>query len=237
MSRSFDKFQDIIDWRNKCPICSKDLVYKVTTEIFQNATKLSLSDKISKYFDGKFNPFGATDIKKVSFEFKPNETSTVEVKELDAILNLKDNTGYVKDFDVAMSGFDFTVCCPHDVIGNEYEAKGSLDFAFSPDFSDSSQIPTIDGRMIFEFDQIRVSWEMFKIYNIHLEDEKPNGNFIKILNDYHNQKTSFCMAETNLDGTLGTWKEKRLDMVNDDFFKFNNSEKIYSRINTIFLLK
>jgi hypothetical protein len=242
MIKRFETFSDLIEWKNKCPVCSNNLIYKVTTNTFTKSGSGSIQSvaaKISKHFEKVLSTVdnnGDPVDNIVTCSFKPNEVDVVSFPEVEAEFRLKENRGLVADFDAAMCLFELTIYCPHEGIGNGYEAKGSFDFQMDLDIN-SNTIPKIDNKLVFEFDNLKIDYELYKIVNIHLEDEKPNGNFIKIINDFYIGKTSFSMAEINLDGTMGTWKEKRIDLVNDSFFKFENSEKIYSRLNTIFLLK
>lgn len=231
MPRNFEKLSDLIKLRSACPSCSKTTNFQLTTSVYnKNDTTVA---KIENYLDNVLNPSNTKE-KKLVIEFPPT-INKLEIKELKLTIDFDKNIGLVDDIESAMNLFDLKLYCSHDIIGNAYEAVGSFDFEV--DFTDIADIPRENGKYCLPLVNLNIYYERYNIFNLHLEDEKPNGNIIKIINDYHINKTSFSLAEVNLDGSLGIWKEKRIDLVDDSFFKFNNSEKIYSRINTIFLLK
>jgi hypothetical protein len=248
MAKDFDKFSDLIQYKKTCPICSKDLKYLIKTTYFKadkttsRAPFGSFMCKPAPGADKKFKQYklmesflNESNVDEVKVEFIPTQNKEIEVKEFNSILKLDENIGVFDDVDSACTSFSLKIYCDHGVLGNGYEALGSFDFDI--DFADEHLIPKKDDKYCFEISNIRLDYELYKVCNIHLEDKEPNGNIIKIINDFHINKTSFSLAEVNLDGTLGVWKEKRIDLVEDSFFKFCDTEKIYSRINTIFLLK
>jgi len=241
----FENFSELIEWRKNCPVCSKPLVYEVKTTTTNKSGLGNVLVKLSKHFDGALNKhFGwqtkepepkAGELEKtVIAQFQPAINSEVEIKELDLLVKFDKNICLVDDIESATLLYDLRIYCKHDVLGDEYNAVGSFDI--NADYADESLIPKENGKYCLSIDNVSINYEQYKVCNVHLEDEKPNGNLIKIINDYHICKTSFSIAEVNLDGTFGTWKERRVNLVEDSFFKFHDSEKVFSRINTIFLL-
>lgn len=231
MARKFDTFPKLFEWKKSCPICSKELTYQMETSTFQQSKK-NLTGQLEKYFQGMLSE--KMEGKKISLEFKPS-AEPITAPELNLTFKFAENKCLAKDLECASDLFNLKIYCEHNIIGRAYEASGSFDINI--DLEDESLISKEDDKLSLNFGDIRIEWERYKIYNLHLEDEKPNGNIINITNDYYINKTSFSMAETNLDGTMGTWKEKRIELVGDDFFKFDKSEKIYSRMNALFLLQ
>lgn len=238
--KKFEKFSDLMNYRKTCPLCDDELTYKISTDITIKkagviaSTLWDLKNKLSQVIKEPEEVFDTT----VSVIFKPSESTVIEFKEINTVFKLNENITLVEDFDTAAGGrFDLKIYCPHDIIGNGFESSGSFDLNIDMDLSDITQIPKVDNKFSFEIDSLRINTELYKICNLFLEDNQPNGNFIKIMNDYVINKTSFSMAEINLDGTCGVWKEKRIDLVKDDFFKFENPRKIYSRINSLFILQ
>lgn len=235
MPKHFEKFSELIEWKNKCPVCNRNLTYKITTSIFNNSNNKNLSIKVK--LENRFNKILNLNSmgKQISKSFNPLEANNIEISETDIIFMFNDNFCLVDKIESVMNAFSLDIYCNHDQVGKAYEAKGSFDF--DTDFNASGNIPKENGKYKISISDITIDYEFYKIINVRMEDEKPNGFFIKIINDFCNNKTSFSFAETNLDGSFGSWKEKRMDLVDDNFFKFNEAEKIYSRLNTIFLLK
>lgn len=122
--------------------------------------------------------------------------------------------------------------CENDL--NFYELGAS--FTLHTALNDLDAPLKIDLKDCLNIANIIIDYERYKVYNVYLEDNIPNGNMVKILNDYFTQKTSFAIAEINLDGSCGVWKEKRIQLVDKDFFKYNNPKKLYSRVSSLFLL-
>jgi len=240
----FEKFSDLIEWRKNCPVCNKPLVYEVKTSTGSTIGNGNVLVKLTKHFDsmlGKHLPWGTPkepdageEEKTIVAQFQPAVNSEVDIKELNLFVKFDKNVCYVDDIESATFLYDLKIHCPHDVLGDEYNAIGSFDV--NADYADESLIPRENGKYCLSIDNVSINYEQYKVCNVHLEDEKPNGNFIKIINDYNISKTSFSIAEVNLDGTFGTWKERRMELVHDSFFRFHDSEKVFSRINTIFLL-
>jgi hypothetical protein len=229
--RKFNTFTDLVEFRKVCPLCSSNMIFEITTT--STLKKTSLIKKIQNRLEHIFDAEGEWE--DIIVSFKPAETEKIEIKELNITLHFDTSVGSVDDIETALTLFDLKIYCPHEIIGNGYEAKASFDL--NADYADEHQIVRNGNKYVLSLDNIRMDYEIFKICNVHFDGNKPNGNFIKILHDYHIDKTSFSMAEVNLDGSCGSWKEKRINLVNDDFFKFHDSEKVYSRINSIFLLQ
>lgn len=235
MPRKFEKFPELLDWRRYCPVCKDELKYEISMyDVFLPPTSTQYKNpaiaKIERYLSG-----AAGEQVRTTKQFTPTTCNDVELENTKVIFKFGENKCSSPDLESAMDVFDLKIYCEKDIVGEEYVAKGSFDIYV--DFTETDKIDKENDRFILPFDNIKINYETYKISNIHLEDEKPNGNLIKVTNDFTINKTSFSMAEVNLDGTMGTWKEKRIDLVDDKFFKFDNSEKIYSRINAIFLLK
>lgn len=233
MARQFDTLSDLFQWRKQCPICGKDLMCSVVIDNSFNI--LDYVNELDFYsrWNSKINtPKPKNITHNITINFKPS-INEIEIKDIGLTLKIDTNTMLANDINEALNVYGFRLFCNHDIIGNAYEAKGS--FSVDNEFDDTT--PKINDKFILQITDIEIDYEMYKICNVHLEEEKPNGNLIKITNDYHINKTSFSVADVNLDGSVSTFKQKRIDLVKDDFFKFNNQEKVFSRINTIFLLQ
>jgi hypothetical protein len=232
MSKYFNTFPELFVYRKNCPICSKELAFKIETHTFaQTGRAKKLIGQLENYFTGMLTESGEG--KKISINIK-SISEPIEIPELKLIMDFNRNKCLANDLECAIDLFSIKLYCKHKIIGNEYEAAGS--FGINIDV-DETGIAREKDKFLLELENIHLDYEKYKICNLFLEDEKPNGNLITITNDYIIKKTSFSIAESNLDGTLANFKQKRIDLADDDFFKFDNPKKILSRINAIFLLQ
>ncbi|SRR5258708_286553 len=235
MPKYFQTFSELVNWRKSCPICGNDLIYQVKTYI-DKSLDIVFADKLKSRFEIKVSKAWAeTKGEIIKTDFKSSDMQNIEFKIDDLTINFNSNEGLANSINSFFNDFYIHISCEHEIIGKAYEAAGYFNFDF--DYIDENLIPIKNDKIYLPISNISIHNEIFKIINVKLEDEKPNGNLIKIINDFRINKTSFSLAESNLDGSWGTWKEKRINLVDDNFFKFNSSEKVYSRINTIFLLK
>jgi hypothetical protein len=239
MAKQFDSLSELFNWRKQCPICSKDLVcsiisYDILSEFEAIYDMQFFNDRLKRFK----SPLDTSFLKKskknntiTQFNSSANE---VEIKEINLTFKIDTNTVLTSDIAKSLNKYYLKLFCAHDVIGNAYEAEGS--FEIHVEFDDTT-VKKINDKFVLQISDIKIDYELYKICNLYLEEEKPNGNLIKITNDYHINKTSFSIANINLDGSFSTFKQNRIDLVKDDFFKFNDPEKVFARLNTIFLLQ
>lgn len=226
--RHFASFPELMQWRQTCPSCNGPLTYEIKT------AKSFRTGNLMKRLEAYFTSALKDDNEEIKVCFKPEFSTSVTVEDMDLTIKFDENKCLASNLESASTLFSLNMYCNHDVLGRVYNAMGS--FEFDIDFQDYNLIPKQDDKLCLNIENVFIKYEQFTVCNLHLDADKPSGNLIKIIHDYSIEKTSFSMAEVSLDGTFGTWKEKRVDLVDDSFFKFSNSEKVFSRINTIFLL-
>jgi hypothetical protein len=245
-SRDFDTFIKLIEYRNRCPICSNELEYEISTTIYnfdekektanlQNPPYLNLKNALENNFNKTLNAKEEKIFEeKIFVKFKPSETKILYIEKLNTTIDTTANT-LTGNYDGSLSYFHIKIYCNNAQLGiNEYEAMGE----FSAEANEESYFKDKDiyDKYLFKIENINLYHEIYELYNVFQDEERPNGNRIKIINDYNISKTSFSLAELNLDGTNQFYKEKRIDLVDDDYFKFGNPKKVFSRINSILLL-
>lgn len=236
-ARPFNTFAKLIEYNGKCPICSKELTYQISTIIFDNTlikniklTNLKVATALERGFDASLNSHLKSE--EISVKFKPIETNSVNVEKLNTTIDIHNNK-IIANYDGSLSFFNLKMFCFNEEIGsNEYEAKGE----FEGSENSINQNAGINGKYTFEIENIKLYHEIYKLCNVDFYADTPNGSFVKIINDFNIDKTSFALSEANLDGTKAFHTEKRINLVDDDYFKFNNKEKVFAKINTIFLL-
>jgi hypothetical protein len=225
-AREFDSFPKLIEYRSTCPICSNVLEYDIYTTIYIDH-KTNEASKLKNRFDNIFD--GLDNMSEtISVKFKPGETQIINIEKLQTQINIADNS-LTASFDGSLSFFNLKISCINELTNIcEYEAKG--DFIAT----DSDIRKNDDGSYVFGIVELQIYHEIYKLYTI----DKGIGKQIKIINDYNIFKTSFALAEMSIDGSNAHnfYKEKRLNLVDDDYFKFENPKKIFSRIDSIFLL-
>jgi hypothetical protein len=228
-NKTFQFFSELISFRSKCPLCSKNLTYKVSTDLYDDK-----AITLEALFDKSLGNPKELKFKTISTTFKSTRKTPLKIKKLNISLDLINNlvTGDWNTFDKDII-FEFSIYCHHNnAIGNAYEARGSFGF-HEGYYEKETNLFSIE-RFI---SQIILNWELYKIIDVQLENLSPYGSVIKILNQFNYEPTtSFSIAETNLDGTHGSFVEKRIPYVGDDYFKFNEPAKVYSRISSLLLM-
>src|SRR5271154_4987577 len=175
MSRHFKNFSEIVDWRKICPVCNKDMTFRISTSMYSREGDDILT-KIKNHFDSVLNPTNREEVK-VNVDFKPAQVSEVEIKEIDMFIRFAaDDAGYcyaaVPNLESAMNLFNLKIYCYNELLSrNEYEAEGEFDFEV--DFSeDINKFPKEGNKLCVPMSSIKVDYEKFNVVNIHLEDEK-----------------------------------------------------------------
>ena len=218
MAKEFPTLKELFEFRSFCPICRKPLDYELRMSIIENI----FSSGEDKTFSLKFSP---TDKKEISIE--------------NHIINIDNNT--VKIPENSFQSFSIEISCIHPELEKEYNAHATFDISNIE--GDEFYLSMIDCKTNLQKLQpieanhnhivkVWFSYEKLKILNAN----QSYGSLITILNDFDNQKTSFSIFETNLDGTNKTYKEKRIDLVGEDFFDYSNPISVYNRVNSLFLL-
>jgi len=226
-SREFETFSKLIEYRTNCPICSNELTYKISNTIFGNNNDFSnvgLTGSLQISFDITLENVKQETIVE---EFKPTTTKLVPIKKLFATIDIPNNTIF-GHYTNSSCIFDLQIYCDNTTFPHKYLAVG--DFSADDDYCPKDEK---DEQFSFNIKYIDIYHEIYKLYNIF---ENKEGNVINIINDYNISKTSFSVAEANIDGSNKSYKEKRINLVNDDYFSFDNPKKVSSRINSIFLL-
>lgn len=215
MKKILDNFQELMNWRRTCPICCRDNVVELEFTAYKNIFENEAEDEISKLI-----------------LINPEKLEPIKIEEFGIVLNLQENSIFFEE-KWALNYFDININCKHDLFGKEYELVG--EFMVYYGYEDAE----FRGKSIIKntSNKIGVFHEIFKVSTVYLEDEKPNGSLITIINDFNINKTSFSIIDVNLDGSHSVKKEKRIDLVDKDFFKFSEPKKVHARINSIFLLQ
>lgn len=225
-SREFDTFSKLIEYRTNCPICYNELTYIISNTIFNNSSSNSIGivGSLSRCFD-----VALQNIKQetISEEFKPTTVNLVKMNKLFATIDIPNNTIF-GNYTNSSCIFDLKIYCTNTTFPHKYEAVG--DFSADENYCPKDEM---DETFSFKIESINIYHEIYKVYNLF---ENKEGNVIDIINDYNISKTSFGVTEANIDGSNKSYKEKRIDLVDDDYFKFENTKKVFSRINSIFLL-
>jgi hypothetical protein len=223
-SREFKSFSELIEYRSICQICSNKLEYEISATIipFSNDNKKYNILKSIDYVPSNQKP------EEISIKFDPTETEIINIEKLNTRINIPNNS-LTGNFDASLSFFNLKLSCSNpDLKVCEYEASGDFES------TDSEIKNNEDGTYIFGIAGLQIYHEIYKFYSV----EEQIGKHIKIINDYNISKTSFFLVETSIDGSNSHnyFQEKRIHLVDDDYFKFENTKKIFSRIDSIFLL-
>ncbi len=225
-SREFETFSKLIEYRTNCPICSNELIYKISNTIFDSnfSNGTNLVGSLSRSFERALENIKQETIVE---EFKPTTVNLVKINKLFATIDIPNNI-LLGHYTNSSCVFDLKIYCDNGSFPHKYEAVG--DFSADDNYCPKDEI---DETFSFNIKYINIYHEIYKVYNLF---DNKEGNVINIINDYNINKTSFSITEANIDGSNKSYKEKRIDLVNDDYFKFENTKKVYSRINSIFLL-
>ena len=233
-------FADVIKTKQFCPVCNEKLILNISTEDFciimdlkdAKSLKADLVKKLEKYFDGALNN------EKVKYII-----GTAVIAD-EKILKLKDGfeidllkcTAKVSksNMELTAGSFGFELICKKEHFEKdlEYQLKGNFYFELYQDdtkFLDENIVEIQNSALI-------VDYERYTIENLHLNETPPCGQVVKIINDYCNDKTSFSIVGVDFNGN-GNFKEKRIDLVDEDYFNYSNANSVCNRINAIFYLE
>jgi hypothetical protein len=229
MSKLFNTFKDLIDFRKNCPICNEQTIFEIK---INDLSKVFLTEEEIKSKD--------EEIKKTTFKGSDESKIKTFDKEESLLIDFDKNIGYFKHASSSFDFYDLTISCNKE--DHSYRASGS--FKFQNDAyleedvvenlmkSHPALYKKINDKFEIEICNLKLNYELNTILGF-IDDA---GYQIKLINDFCINKTSFDISEINLDGTQGSFKEKRIDLVDDNFFKLNNKNKVYSKLNAYFLL-
>jgi hypothetical protein len=210
----YQKLSDILNKHNKCPVCSKNICCELLLTL-SNLAALFDDSKYKEETKTKQFSVSVEELKNLSFDNPENISISITDNTIETPKN--------QNWDIHIR---FKLFCPNEFIGNEYQAEGSLYIKYNE--------RTLDTKRYLGLTMLE--YERFTVINACLNDETPNGSVIRILNDYNTYRTSFSIAETTLDGSKGHFDEKRILLVEDNFFKFNDPSKINARLKALLYL-
>ena len=251
MAKYVSSFSEVLRQKEKCPVCRKQLIFEIT---INNLTLNSVFDNLSPNFNKNFpsaspyhSPASPYHSRKMNgYIVPPNQKEKVDpgmirktrkhkslvpfsFKKEGITVDLKKGMiTFYNNFDPTFNFF-YRASCPHELLKDEYAIWGEL-------LVNMSQFTV--GKIIqlaLPIVEIAIDYEQFNLINVRLD--KNQGSKISILNNYHGDgTTAFGMSEIDLATGKGLYKEKKVDLVEDDFFKFHEANKVQTRINSMFML-
>lgn len=235
-ARQFKTFQELFDYRSFCPICSKHLVFTIEVDIYlekkYKPEHYNYNDALSLQENLEKNMEYLSEVQKISKQFNC-ETKQIDIPEISSVIDIKNNKIKSKNQDIV----DLIIFCNDKIFPHSYESECSM-LSIEHIFQENKQIEKIEKieniENTLDIPEIEMFHEIYKVYDINKSDDT-TGSAIHVINDYNINKTSFSITEANLDGTNKSYKEKRINLVNDDYFTFNEPSKVLSRLNSIFL--
>jgi hypothetical protein len=237
MSKYVKSFSEILRQKEKCPVCRKPLLFEATINnisihsVFDNLldkTKVGFGHNASRAMPSVSGMAAENDVKRKTRKHKSLRPFSFKKEGIQ--VNLKNNTIIFYDNYDPNFSFFYRASCAHELLKEEYAIWGEI---ITGDLSLMKPGKIIS--LVIPIEEYSMEYEQFKLINVRVE--KNQGSKITILNNFSgNGTTAFGMSEIDLTTGQGLYKEKKVDLVADDFFKFHEAGKVQARINSMFML-